>query len=177
MASRRRVPSADAGLGSARRLRRWLASELRGLRPAIEASAAGCGAEHARKHVTSYQHLCLLLFHGLSSHRSPRQSYEQFGACDGLVAARPLAATDRTDRLGVGYSEDRRRALGPTGHPRPSPDPPRRARPRPHQALPLLLARLAAAVQHLNLSHNALSLLTPAQLVLPGFDLPPHAPT
>ena len=57
-----------------------------GAPPVVEASAAACGAEHSRKHFTSYQHLCLLLFHGLSSHPSLRQSYEHFAACAGLVA-------------------------------------------------------------------------------------------
>jgi hypothetical protein len=105
MAPRGRVPSASAGPGLARRLRRWLAAELRSLRPVIEASAAACGAEHARKHFTSYQHLCLLLFHGLSSQPSLRQSHEQFAACPGLVAASGLAAADGSDRLGVSYSQ------------------------------------------------------------------------
>lgn len=105
MAPRRSVPSAGGGVGLARRLRRWLASELRGLRPVIEASAAACGAEHARKHFTSYQHLCLVLFHGLAARRSLRQSYEQFAACRGLVAASGLAAPDGSDRLGVSYSQ------------------------------------------------------------------------
>jgi hypothetical protein len=89
----------------ARRLRRWLAPALRGLRPVIEASAAACRAEHGRKHFTSYQHLCLLLFHGLAAQRSLRQSHEQFAACRGLVAASGLAAPDGSDRLGVSYSQ------------------------------------------------------------------------
>ena len=75
------VASAAPAFGLNRRLRRWLASELRDLRPVIAASAASCGAEHSRKHFTSYQHLCLLLFHGLSSHPSLHQSYEHFAAC------------------------------------------------------------------------------------------------
>src|SRR5688572_8212200 len=105
MAPRRSVPSADGGVGLARRLRRWLAAELRRLRPVIEASAAACRAEHGRKHFTSYQQLCLLLFHGLAAQRSLRQSYEQFGACRGLMAVSGLAAPDGADRLGVSYSQ------------------------------------------------------------------------
>ena len=105
MAPQRSVPSADGGVGLARRLRRWLAPELRGLRPVIEASASACRAEHGRKHFTSYQQLCLLLFHGLAAQRSLRQSYEQFGACQGLVAVSGLAAPDGSDRLGVSYSQ------------------------------------------------------------------------
>jgi hypothetical protein len=87
-----------------RRLRRWLATELRDLRPVIAASAAACGAEHSRKHFTSYQHACLLLFHGLSSQASLRQSYEHFAACRGLVAASRLGQVGEDDRLGVSYS-------------------------------------------------------------------------
>jgi hypothetical protein len=105
MAPRRSVPSAGGGVGLARRLRRWLAIELRGLRPVIEASAAACRAEHGRKHFTSFQQLCLLLFHGLAAQGSLRQSYEQFAACRGLVAASGLAAPDGSDRLGVSYSQ------------------------------------------------------------------------
>ena len=105
MAPRRRVPSASAGPGLARRLRRWLATELRGLRPVIEASAAACRAEHSRKHFTSYQQLSLLLFHGLSSQRSLRQSYEQFAACPGLVGASGLGRPDGTERLGISYAQ------------------------------------------------------------------------
>ena len=105
MAPRRSVPSASGGVGLARRLRRWLATELCGLRPVIEASAAACRAEHGRKHFTSFQQLCLLLFHGLAAQGSLRQSYEQFAACRGLVAASGLAAPDGSDRLGVSYSQ------------------------------------------------------------------------
>ena len=104
MAPRRSVPS-TGGVGLARRLRRWLGSELRRLRPVIEASATGCRAEHGRKHFTSYQQLCLLLFHGLAAQRSLRQSYEQFAACRGLVVASGLAAPAGSDRLGVSYSQ------------------------------------------------------------------------
>jgi len=89
----------------ARRVRRWLATELVALRSVVEASAASCGAEHSRKHFTSYRHLCLLLFHGLSSHPSLHQSYEHFAACAGLVAASGLGRTDGADRLGVSYSQ------------------------------------------------------------------------
>jgi hypothetical protein len=105
MAPSRSVPSAAPSSGLNRRLRRWLAIELQGLRPVVEASAAGCGAEHSRKHFTSYQHLCLLLFHGLSSHPSLHQSYEHFGACRGLVAASGLGRGPGDDRLGISYSQ------------------------------------------------------------------------
>lgn len=105
MAPRRSVPSAGPGVGLNRRLRRWLARELVGLRPVVEASASACGAEHSRKHFTSYQQVCLLLFHGLAARRSLRQSYEQFAACPGLVAASGLGVTGDPDRLGVSYSQ------------------------------------------------------------------------
>lgn len=104
MAPPRSVPLPARSFGLNRQLRRWLAAELRELRPVVEASAARCGAEHSRKHFTSYQHLCLLLFHGLSSHPSLHQSYEHFAACPGLVAASGLGCDAGTDRLGVSYS-------------------------------------------------------------------------
>jgi hypothetical protein len=104
MAPRRSVPPGASAFGLPRRLRRWLAGELAALRPAVEASARACQAEHSRKHFTSYQHLCLLLFHGLSSSVSLRQSYEQFAACRGLAAASGLDRGDGTERLGVSYS-------------------------------------------------------------------------
>src|SRR5216110_2434079 len=100
MAPQRSVPSSARSFGLNRRLRRWLATTLLELRPVIEASAAACGAEHSRKHFTSYQHLCLLLFHGLASHPSLHQSYEQFAACRGLVAASDLGRADEPDHLG-----------------------------------------------------------------------------
>ncbi len=104
MAPSRSVPSPAPSSGLNRQLRRWLATELLGLRPAIAASAAACGAEHSRKHFTSYQHACLLLFHGVSSHPSLHQSYEHFAACDGLVAASGLGRPGGDERLGVSYS-------------------------------------------------------------------------
>jgi hypothetical protein len=75
------------------------------LRPVVEASARASRAEYSRKHFTSYQHLCLLLFHGLAARRSLRQSYEQFAACPGLVAASGLGVAGDPDRLGVSYSQ------------------------------------------------------------------------
>lgn len=105
MAPRRSVPPGASAFGLPRRLRRWLAGELAALRPAVEASARACRAEHSRKHFTSYQHLCLLLFHGLASAGSLRQSYEQFAACRGLVVASELDRGDGTERLGVSYSQ------------------------------------------------------------------------
>jgi hypothetical protein len=105
MAPRRRVPSAGADVGLNRRLRRWLARELVALRPVVEASAGRCRAEHRRKHFTSYQQVCLLLFHGLAARGSLRQSYEQFAACPGLVAASGLGVAGDAERLGVSYSQ------------------------------------------------------------------------
>lgn len=105
MAPRRRVPSAGPDVGLNRRLRRWLARELVLLRPVVEASASACRAEHSRKHFTSYQQVCLLLFHGLAARRSLQQSYEQFAACPGLVAASGLGVAGDSERLGVSYSQ------------------------------------------------------------------------
>ena len=90
MAPTRSVPAVTRPFGLNRQLRRWLAGEPREPRPVIEASAAAGGAEHSRQHCTSYRHLCLLLFHGLSSHSSLRQSYEPCAAGRGLVAASGL---------------------------------------------------------------------------------------
>ena len=104
MTPRRSVPPVSTGVGLNRQLRRWLASDLQERRLVIEASAAACGAEHSRKHFTSYRHRCLLLFHGLSSHPSLHQSYEHCAACRGLVAVSGLDPADGTDRLGVSYS-------------------------------------------------------------------------
>jgi hypothetical protein len=105
MAPRSSVPRPAPAVGVARRLRRWLASELLALRPVVEASARTCRAEHSRKHFTSYQQVCLLLFHGLAARGSLRQSYEQFAACPGLVAASGLGTADGSERLGVSYSQ------------------------------------------------------------------------
>jgi Transposase DDE domain len=88
-----------------RRLRRWLGRELPALRSVVEASARACRAEHSRKHFTSYQQVCLLLFHGLAARGSLRQSYEQFAACPGLVAASELGVGGGTDRLAISYSQ------------------------------------------------------------------------
>jgi hypothetical protein len=110
MAQSTSVPSfasARSGVGPVglnRPLRRWLADELAALRSAITVSAAACDAEHSRKHFDSFQHACLLLFHGLSSHPSVHQSYEHFAACDGLVAVSGLAAGAEA-RFGVSYSQ------------------------------------------------------------------------
>jgi hypothetical protein len=90
-----------------RRLRRWLAGELRRLRPEITAAARACQAERYRKHFDSFAHACLLLFHGLSGGASLRQSYTAFAACPGLVALSGLAAsaTPEAERLGVSFSQ------------------------------------------------------------------------
>jgi Transposase DDE domain len=94
-----------AGGGMNRRLRRWLAGELLALGPVVEASARACRAEHGRKHFTSYQQVCLLVFHGLTGRGSLRQSYEQFAACTGLVAASGLGVAGDAERLGVSYAQ------------------------------------------------------------------------
>jgi hypothetical protein len=107
MAPRRSVPPGTSSFGLNHRLRRWLAAELVALRPVVEASAQRCRAEHSRKHFTSYEQVCLLLFHGLGERRSLRQSYEQFAACRGLVDVSGLGVSgrDESERLGVSYSQ------------------------------------------------------------------------
>lgn len=89
-----------------RKLRRWLATELRQLRSVVVKSAARCGAERYRKHFNSFGHACLLIFHGLSGGQSLRQSYEAFAACPGLVELASLAGSDdpEDERLSVSYS-------------------------------------------------------------------------
>ena len=101
-----RVPSvpAPSSVQPQRALRRWLAGELRDLRPAVAASAAACGAERYRKHFDAYAHTCLLLFHGLAGSPSLRQSYAAFAACPGLVALSDLGGAGE-DRLRVSRSQ------------------------------------------------------------------------
>jgi hypothetical protein len=101
-----------------RRLRRFLAAELRRLQPIIAKSAADTKADYYRKHFRAFSHACLLIFHGLSRAESLHQSYTAFSACRGLVALSGLAvpesqatdpstapSTDPSDQgLGVSYS-------------------------------------------------------------------------
>lgn len=98
-------------------MRRWLARELGLLRPLVAASAARCQAERYRKHFSSFSHLCLLLFHGLSGGASLRQSYAAFAACPGLVALSGLGtpAERGHERLGVSFSQ-----LAASNHSRPA---------------------------------------------------------
>lgn len=72
------------------RLRRWLARELRRLRPAVRQSTRACRGDRYRKRFDAYAHLTLLVFHGLSGLPSLRQSYGAFTACEGLVACSGL---------------------------------------------------------------------------------------
>jgi hypothetical protein len=90
-----------------RRLRRWLGQLLPEIKKQIEHSAEHCGAERYRKHFDSFAHACILIFHGLSSGFSLRQSYAAFPACRGLaVASGLLASQDPEDeRLGVSLSQ------------------------------------------------------------------------
>ena len=104
MAPAGRVPSPARSFGLNRRLRRWLATEVRASRPVVEASAAARDAEHAREHFPSSRHPCLLLSHGPASHPSLHQGDERFAACRGPAAAGGLGGADGTDRLGVGSS-------------------------------------------------------------------------
>jgi len=73
------------------------------LRPEIAASAAACDAERYRKHFDAYAHACLLLFHGLSSGPSLRQSYATVADCAQWAALSGLA-TDRKGELAVSFS-------------------------------------------------------------------------
>jgi len=86
-----------------RALRRWLGRELAHLRPEIAASAAACDAARYRKHFDAYAHACLLLFHGLSSGPSLRQSYATVADCPQWAALSGLA-TDQEGELAVSFS-------------------------------------------------------------------------
>lgn len=90
-----------------RQLRRWLATEIRRLRPQIVANAACCQAERYRKHFHSFAHTCLLLFHGFSDAQSLRESYAAFAACPSLLALSGLGAAADADegRIGVSFSQ------------------------------------------------------------------------
>lgn len=96
-------PSGQGGLN--RRLRRWLARQLHQIKPAVEISAAACRADRYRKHFTAFQHLCLLLFHGLSATTSLRQSYDTFADCHALVALAGLAVDGDDERLAISFSQ------------------------------------------------------------------------
>ena len=93
-----------------RRLRRWLARELRRLLPALESSSATCQADAGRRHFTAVAHACLLLLHGLSGSPSLEQSHARFARCSGLAHLSGLAVLDEAgavdpDLLGVSYSQ------------------------------------------------------------------------
>jgi len=98
-----RVPkSAQPSLN--RQLRRWLAAELRRLRPEIAASARRADANRYRKHFTAFAHACLLIFHGLSGLDSLRQSFAAVAACRGLMDLADLTDADDPSAEGVGVS-------------------------------------------------------------------------
>jgi hypothetical protein len=91
--------------GLNRRLRRWLAAEPGGLRPAIRAGAARGRADYGRRHFDAGAHACLLLFHGLAGLPSLRQSYAAFAGCPGLVALSGLATDPASGGLTVSFSQ------------------------------------------------------------------------
>ncbi len=81
----------------ARRLRRFLAAEVRRLQPEIRASAAACEAERYRKHFDSVGHVGVLLFHGLNPGLSLRQSYAALCECATYLTVWGLRAADDAD--------------------------------------------------------------------------------
>jgi hypothetical protein len=81
-------------------MRRWLAQELRHLRPVLAESAAHCQAERYRKHFGSFPHACLLLYHALSRAPSLRQGFDGFSASSALMAMSGL-----TQEKGVSLSQ------------------------------------------------------------------------
>ncbi len=93
-----------------RRLRHWLAQELRQLRPLVRRSADATQADVGRRRFSAWAHTCLLLFHGLSTSPSLEQTHASFPQCPALARLSGLAVVDDTgavdpDRLGVGYSQ------------------------------------------------------------------------
>lgn len=135
----RRIPPAGRAQQPqlSRRLRRWLAGELRQLVPLVQQSGAACQADAGRRHFTAVAHACLLLFHGLSASPSLEQSHARFAQGSGLARLSGLAVLDAEDQvdpdlLGVSYSQF---ALSNT------------TRPAPFLAgiIPALVARVRAA--------------------------------
>jgi Transposase DDE domain len=107
----RRIPPAGRAQQPhlTRRVRRWLAGELRRLLPRLRDSAEACQADAGRRHFTAVGHACLLLFHGLSGSPSLEQSHARFASCAGLARLSGLAVLDDQgevdpDLLGVSYS-------------------------------------------------------------------------
>jgi hypothetical protein len=95
-----RAARRDQTPGLSRRLRRWLARELPGLRPALEAGARAARADRYRKHFDALTHAALLVCHGLAASPSLRQSYAAF-ADPALLARLGLG---RAGAPGVSYS-------------------------------------------------------------------------
>ncbi len=87
-----------------RRVRRWLAAEMRHLQRAIAVQAQACQADRYRKHFGSFGHVCMLIFHGLAGDQSLRQSYAAFALCRSLVDLAGLAAAG-DDALAISFSQ------------------------------------------------------------------------
>jgi hypothetical protein len=79
-----------------RRMRRFIARELRQLQTAICVSAAACDADRYRKHFDAVAHFGLLVFHGLQPHASLRGSYAAIQQCPAVLAASGLVQPDGT---------------------------------------------------------------------------------
>ena len=68
-----------------RRLRRWLAHQLRWLKQHLSRSARACNADRYRKPFHSWTHFVILLFHALTASDSLRQTHTAFAQASGLA--------------------------------------------------------------------------------------------
>ena len=96
-----------------RRLRRFVAREVRRLHGDVRASAAACDADRYRKHFDAVAHFGLLVFHGLQPRASLRGSYAAIFQCPALAAASGLVGPDGSvvARGLVNYDSDELPAL------------------------------------------------------------------
>ena len=89
-----------------RHLRRYLSVLIPELYETITKTAQSCGAERYRKHFHSFAHAILLIFHGLSSSPSLRQTYATFSISLKLIALSGLDPPEGEDEaLGVSFSQ------------------------------------------------------------------------
>lgn len=77
-----------------RRVRRFVAGEVRRLQAAVRVSAAACEADRYRKQFDAVAHFGLLVFHGLRPGASLRGTYAAIYQCPALLAASGLVQPD-----------------------------------------------------------------------------------
>lgn len=89
-----------------RRLRRWPTRTLPALCALLAADTTVRASDAERRHFTSQQHLCLLLYHALSHSPSLRRTYARVSAQRPFVRLAGLARADPADeRLKVNFSQ------------------------------------------------------------------------